>query len=69
MTQSVCRCHTRLGPRPDGFYSDAERDAFQEKQTKALTEALNAAMSRPPLKMGEFMIGRGGRIIEKGKPV
>ena len=67
MTRSVCRCHIRLGPRPDGFYSDAERDAFIEKQTKALTEALDNAMSRPPLKMGEFTIGRGGRIIEKGK--
>ena len=59
--------HVRFGPRPDGFYNDAERDAFQEKQIKALTEVLNAAMSRPPLKMGEFTIGRGGRIIEKSK--
>ena len=62
-----CRCHTRLGPRSDGFYNDAERDAFMEKQTKALTKALNFAASRPPLKMGEFTIGQGGRIIEKGK--
>ena len=67
MTRSVCRCHIRLGPRPDGFYNDAERDAFMEKSTKALTKALNNAMSSPPLKMGEFTIGRGGRIIEKGK--
>ena len=35
-----------IGPRSDGFYNDAERDAFMEKQTKALTEALDRSTSR-----------------------
>ena len=66
---SKCCCHVRLGPRSDGFYNDVERDAFMEKQTKAITKALDSARNSPRLKMGEFTIGRGGRIIEKGKPV
>ena len=67
MTRSACRCHVRLGPRSDGFYNDAERDAFRKKQDKAITKALDSARNSPPLKMGEFIIGQGGRIIEKGK--
>ena len=54
MTRSVCQCHVRLGPRPDGFYSDAERDAFVEKQTKALTKALDYAKSRPAAEDGRI---------------
>ena len=41
-----CPCQVRLGPRSDGFYTDAERDAFQEKQRAAVTAALESAMKR-----------------------
>ena len=36
-----CPHHVRLGPRADGFYNDAERDAFIERQTEAVSKALS----------------------------
>ena len=38
--------HVRLGPRPDGFYNDVERDAFIERQTEAMSKALANAKPR-----------------------
>ena len=66
MTRSVCQCHVRLGPSfPGGFYTKAESDAFFDRIGENLIAAMEDAKSRPPLKMGEFTIGRGGRIIKK----
>ena len=41
-----CPHHVRLGPRPDGFYNDVERDAFIERQTEAMSKALANAKPR-----------------------
>ena len=68
MTRSVCQCPVRLGPSfPGGFYTKTESDAFFDRIGENLIAAIEDAKSRPPLKMGEFTIGRGGRIIEKSK--